>query len=134
MERFLGTTAAIEILVCKLELEDCKTTQNATYDCKVFSGTDGYGEIINSSLVDIASFAATQVKELLDQGIGEECVVRFPENHLISANIYGRLHLLTGLSDSEQHMFFACFAREFRKRKLDRYNANARRTGIFEEL
>lgn len=130
MERFLGTPASIKILVCKLELGDRKTT----YNCQVFSRTDHHGETTNSSLMDIASFAVAQVKDLLDRGIGEGCVVCFPKNPLISANIYGQLCLLTGLSDSEQCVFFEYFAREFRIRKLDSYNADVRKIGILEEL
>ena len=131
MEKILGSNPDIEIVVCKYEFYD---DNQCTYGCKIFSGGDSRGEASNSSLAALAIFAVEQIDKLFKQYDREWCVVRFPNNSLVSANMFGQLHLLKGLSENEQRTFFIHFAMQFKKRKLNAYNSDTKRIGILGSI
>lgn len=140
MERALNTRKTdVEVVVCRLGLE----SGQITYFCRLFDMREEFtpGENLKfaeascQGLNGLAAFAVGQLQGFLDRehSFGDWFAIRFPQESIGIANVFGQLLLHQGLSSEEQAEFFGYFAKEFKSRGLDRLCDKRPRVGLYVE-
>ena len=119
MERALNTRKVdVEIVVCRMNFDNGKSS----YFCRLLDMNDEFAPGENWKIAEsdcrgldgLATFAVGQLERFLaiKHPLGDWFAIRFPQESIGIANVFGQLLLYQGLSSEEQAEIFGYFANE----------------------